>query len=119
MVNAAVTIFGFAYVGILGGFAGLLLVFPDGIGMIAGLVLCVMGYDIAGYFVGSRMGRRPLMPDVSPNKTVEGLVAGMIGSVVVALVLGVIFGLTPWDSAGDALLLGLMRVCPFGLVSRC
>ena len=108
MVNAAVTIFGFAYIGILGGFAGLLLVFPDGIGMIAGLVLCVMGYDIAGYIVGSRMGRRPLMPDVSPNKTVEGLVAGMIGSVVVALALGVVFGLTPWDSAGDALLLGLV-----------
>ena len=36
MVNAAVTIFGFAYVGVLGGFAGLLLVFPDGVGMIIG-----------------------------------------------------------------------------------
>ena len=94
MVNAAVTIFGFAYIGILGGFAGLLLVFPDGIGMVAGLVLCVMGYDIAGYFVGSRMGRRPLMPDVSPNKTVEGLVGGMIGSVVVGIVIGAVFGCT-------------------------
>ena len=37
MVNAAVTIFGFGYVGVLGGFAGLLLVFPDGVGMIIGL----------------------------------------------------------------------------------
>ncbi len=108
MVNAAVTIFGFAYIGILGGFAGLLLVFPDGIGMIAGLVLCVMAYDIAGYFVGSRMGRRPLMPDVSPNKTVEGLIGGMVASVVVGLVLGVIFQLTPWDSLSHGFLLGLV-----------
>jgi phosphatidate cytidylyltransferase len=108
MVNAAVTIFGFAYIGILGGFAGLLLVFPDGIGMIAGLALCVIGYDVAGYLVGSRMGRRPLVPDVSPNKTVEGLVGGMIGSVVVALVLGAVFGLHPWTATGDALLLGLV-----------
>ena len=64
MVNAAVTVFGFGYVGILGGFAGLLLVFPDGVGMIIGLVLCAVSYDVAGYFVGSRMGHRPLMPDV-------------------------------------------------------
>ena len=42
MVNAAVTIFGFVYVGVLGGFAGLLLVFPDGVGMIIGLVLCAV-----------------------------------------------------------------------------
>ena len=72
MVNAAVTIFGFAYVGILGGFAGLLLVFPDGVGMIIGLALCAVSYDVAGYFVGSRMGHRPLMPDISPNKTRRG-----------------------------------------------
>ena len=36
MVNAAVTLFGFSYVGVLGGFAGLLLVFPDGVGMLVG-----------------------------------------------------------------------------------
>ena len=56
MVNAAVTIFGFSYVGLLGGFAGLLLVFPDGVGMIVGLVLCAVSYDVAGYFVGIAHG---------------------------------------------------------------
>jgi phosphatidate cytidylyltransferase len=108
MVNAAVTVFGFAYIGVLGGFAGLLLVFPDGVGMVAGLVLCVTAYDIAGYFVGSRMGRRPLMPDVSPNKTIEGLVGGMIASVVVGLVIGAVFGLHPWNSVSHGFLLGLV-----------
>jgi phosphatidate cytidylyltransferase len=108
MVNAAVTIFGFAYVGILGGFAGLLLVFPDGVGMIIGLVLCAVSYDVVGYFVGSRMGRRPLMPDVSPNKTMEGLVGGMAAAIVMGLLLGAVFKLTPWDSAGHGLLLGLV-----------
>jgi phosphatidate cytidylyltransferase len=108
MVNAAVTVFGFAYVGLLGGFAGLLLVFPDGVGMIIGLVLCAVAYDVVGYFVGSRMGRRPLMPDVSPNKTVEGLVGGMGASVLMGLVIGVIFSLHPWNSAGHGLLLGIV-----------
>jgi phosphatidate cytidylyltransferase len=107
MVNAAVTIFGFAYVGILGGFAGLLLIFPDGVGMIIGLVLCAVSYDVAGYFVGSRMGHRPLMPDVSPNKTVEGLVGGMAASVLVGAIIGVIT-IQPWDSIGHGLLLGIV-----------
>jgi len=107
MVNAAVTIFGFAYVGILGGFAGLLLVFPDGVGMIIGLALCAVSYDVAGYLVGSRMGHRPLMPDVSPNKTVEGLVGGMAAAVVMGLIVAVI-GLHPWNSLGHGLLLGLV-----------
>jgi len=107
MVNAAVTIFGFAYVGILGGFGGLLLVFPDGVGMIIGLVLCAVAYDVVGYLVGSRMGHRPLMPDVSPNKTVEGLVGGMGAAVVMGLIIAVI-GLHPWNTLGHGLLLGLV-----------
>jgi len=107
MVNAAVTIFGFAYIGILGGFAGLLLVFPDGVGMIAGLALCAVSYDVAGYFVGSRMGHRPLMPDVSPNKTIEGLAGGMAASVFMGFLIGVV-GLHPWNTLGHALLLGVV-----------
>jgi phosphatidate cytidylyltransferase len=108
MVNAAVTIFGYAYVGILGGFAGLLLVFPDGVGMIIGLVLCAVSYDVAGYFVGSRMGHRPLLPDVSPNKTVEGLLGGMAASVLMGAIVGVILSLHPWNSFGHGLLLGVV-----------
>jgi phosphatidate cytidylyltransferase len=107
MVNAAVTIFGFAYVGLLGGFAGLLLVYPDGVGMVLGLVLCAVAYDVAGYFVGSRMGHRPLMPDVSPNKTLEGLAGGMAASVVMGIIIAIV-GLTPWDDLGHGLLLGVV-----------
>jgi phosphatidate cytidylyltransferase len=107
MVNAAVTIFGFSYVGLLGGFAGLLLVFPDGVGMVIGLVLCVVSYDVVGYFVGSRLGHRPLMPDISPNKTLEGLAGGMAASVVMGLAIAVV-NLHPWTSLGDGFLLGLI-----------
>jgi phosphatidate cytidylyltransferase len=107
MVNAAVTVFGFGYVGILGGFAGLLLVFPDGVGMIIGLVLCAVAYDVAGYFVGTRMGHRPLMPDVSPNKTMEGLAGGMAASVVMGLILAIV-GLHPWNALSNGLLLGVV-----------
>jgi phosphatidate cytidylyltransferase len=108
MVNAAVTMLGYSYVGVLGGFAGLLLVYPDGVGMVIGLVLCAVAYDVVGFVVGSRIGRRPLAPDISPNKTVEGLAAGMGAALVVGVIVGGVFGITPWNSFGDGLLLGLV-----------
>jgi phosphatidate cytidylyltransferase len=108
MVNAAVTMLGYGYVGVLGAFAGLLLVYPDGVGMIIGLVICAVGYDVVGYVVGSRMGRRPLAPDVSPNKTVEGLIAGMAASVILGALVAEVIGLHPWNSLSDGLLLGVI-----------
>lgn len=47
-------------------------------------VLAVVGVvavaDTAAYAVGSRLGRRPLAPRISPNKTVEGVVAGVVAA---------------------------------------
>jgi phosphatidate cytidylyltransferase len=108
MVNAAVTMLGFVYVGVLGGFAGLLLVFPNGIGIVLGLAICAIGYDVVGYLVGSRIGKRPLSPEWSPNKTIEGLLAGMGASVLLGVIIGGILGITPWNSLGDGFMLGLV-----------
>jgi phosphatidate cytidylyltransferase len=108
MVNAAVTLLGYTYVGVLGGFAGLLLAFPDGVGMLIGLVLCAVAYDVVGYVVGSRMGRRALAPDVSPNKTIEGLVAGMGAAILTGAIVSQIFGLHPWNAFSNGLLLGIV-----------
>ena len=41
--------------------------------------------DMFALFVGSRLGRRKLIPAVSPNKTVAGAVGGLIGSEITAL----------------------------------
>jgi len=107
MVNIAVTVLGFAYVGVLGGFAGLMLTATDGVGIVIGLVLCAIAYDVAGYFVGSRMGRRRLAPEWSPNKTMEGLFAGMGASVVVGVIVAIL-SISPWTSVGDGFLLGVV-----------
>jgi phosphatidate cytidylyltransferase len=44
------------------------------------LVLTVVGMvalvDIAAYFVGRTIGRRPFAPQISPNKTIEGFIGG-------------------------------------------
>jgi phosphatidate cytidylyltransferase len=108
-VNIGLTLLVFAYVGVLGGFGGLLLgPDPGGTGFLLGVVICAVGSDVVGYFVGSRMGNTPLMSRISPNKTVEGAIAGAVA----ALVLGAIVGgaLHPWadKGIGAGLALGLV-----------
>jgi phosphatidate cytidylyltransferase len=99
VVNVAVTLFGFGYLGLLGGFAGLILGGgPNGVGLVIGLALCAVGYDAFGYFVGSQFGSTRLLPKISPNKTIEGLVGGMLASVIVGLCLGA-FGFTPFKGS--------------------
>ena len=46
----------FAYVGGLGGFAGLLLASHNGVRLLLGVALCVIAYDVFGFFVGSQFG---------------------------------------------------------------
>lgn len=38
--------------------------------------------DVAAYFVGSRWGRHPLAPRLSPHKTLEGALGGILGAAV-------------------------------------
>jgi CDP-diglyceride synthetase len=103
--GVASTFLAFGYVGIMGGFAGLILGLPDGIGLLLGVVLCCVAYDIGGYLAGSRFGRRHIAPSISPNKTVEGLLAGMAASVVVGFIL--VGGISPWGRF-SALALGVV-----------
>ncbi len=101
--------FSFAYVGGLGGFAGLLLGSSDGVGLIIGVALCVITYDVAGYFAGSQFGKSPIAPQVSPNKSFEGTLAGMVGSLLMGWIIvgGLVFGgIAPW-SPGKGAVLGL------------
>jgi phosphatidate cytidylyltransferase len=117
--NVAATLFGVLWVGFLGSFTGLLLRLPNrhGVAALLGAVLCTVAYDVGGLFFGSQMGRRPLMPHISPNKTVEGLVGGMVAAVV----LGFMFGafVDPW-SPMKGLELGLVVACvaPLGDLSE-
>jgi phosphatidate cytidylyltransferase len=57
----------------------------DGEDLVLLLFLCVIFGDTAAYYVGSRLGRRPLAPVLSPRKTWEGALGAVGGSIVAGL----------------------------------
>lgn len=112
------TVLGFAWVGLLGSFSGLLLapsIYPHrhGIAFLFGAVVATVGEDVGALAVGSWLGRHQLAPHVSPNKTWEGLIGGAVVAVVAsALITGHVHPWTP----GKAAILGLVAavVAPVG-----
>jgi phosphatidate cytidylyltransferase len=106
LLGVAMTVFGFAYIGGLGGFSGLLLARSDGVRLILGVAICAVAYDVFGFFVGSQFGRTPIAPRVSPNKSVQGTVAGMLASVLLGWI--VVGHIAPWNQHYAGLLLGLL-----------
>jgi phosphatidate cytidylyltransferase len=92
--GVASTILVFAYVGGLGGFAGLMLASENGVRLLLGVALCVIAYDVFGFFVGSQFGHTAIAPNISPNKTVEGTVAGMLAAVIVGA--AIVGQFEPW-----------------------
>ena len=81
----SLTVFGVLYTGAMLSFAYLLRYHQYAIGRAAGVLLLVLALvliwvsDTAAYFVGRAIGKRKLIPSVSPGKTV----AGAVGAVVV------------------------------------
>jgi phosphatidate cytidylyltransferase len=46
---------------------------------------CIWATDSGAYFTGSKIGKHPLWPAISPKKSIEGSFGGIISSIVVAL----------------------------------
>jgi phosphatidate cytidylyltransferase len=101
------TVLGFAWVGLLGSFAGLLLapsLYPErhGIAFFFGAVAATVGADVGALAIGAWRGRHPLAPSVSPHKTWEGAIGGAVLAVLVsAAITGQIH---PWTPAKAAVL---------------
>jgi phosphatidate cytidylyltransferase len=58
----------------------------------------VKGADIGAYAIGSALGRHKLVPTLSPNKTVEGLVGALAVGTVMALGIGSGIGGFEWPA---------------------
>ena len=53
------------------------------------MLAIICSADTFAYFAGKRFGRRKLAPQISPGKTVEGVIGGVAGALVVAFLAAV------------------------------
>ncbi len=77
-------------------------------GLLLYLVLLTELNDVAQYVWGRLLGRRPVVPRVSPRKTLEGLAGGVATTVALAVLLAPwLTPLAPLEALGAGLLIGL------------
>jgi phosphatidate cytidylyltransferase len=88
-VSSVVTLFGVAWIPALLSFVLPIAESPNRIALVVSLMLIVAAFDVGSYFVGRALGKRKLAPEISPNKSVEGLIGGVVLALIVALVASV------------------------------
>jgi phosphatidate cytidylyltransferase len=117
-VNVAATIMAFAWSGLLGSYAGLLLKTApghhrDGVAFLVAAVLLTVVNDVIAYVGGQAFGRTPLAPAVSPNKTWEGFALAFVASALCGA--GIVGQIHPFTvKRGLALGLVVGVVAPIG-----
>jgi CDP-diglyceride synthetase len=112
------TLLGFAWVGMLGSFAALMLApsqYPQrhGVAFLLGAVVATVAGDVGALAVGRWIGRHLMAPKISPRKTWEGWIGGAVFSIVASvLITGHVHPWTP----GKAAVLGVVAaiVGPIG-----
>src|SRR6202162_2872308 len=81
---------------------------PHGLVWALFIIFAVVANDAAALLVGSRIGRHPFFPAISPRKTVEGAVAGVVGAVIVMFVgVSMIIGIQPIHAIALGILVGV------------
>ncbi|KAA9394251.1 phosphatidate cytidylyltransferase [Kocuria coralli] len=63
------------------------------------LVIVVQGSDVLQYVWGKTLGRHPVAPSVSPNKTWEGLIGGVLTATALGAALWWATPFAPWQAA--------------------
>lgn len=91
LLSVSVTVFGALYSGLLLASGLLLRELPGvmepwhGTALVFAPVLLTWTNDTVAYFVGRAIGRRKLIPRVSPGKTVEGTLGAVVGTIIAAV----------------------------------
>lgn len=93
-IDSAAVTFLLIYLGVFGGVTMLMLRQANGAYLVATFILLTALSDTGGYLVGSLIGKHPILPKLSPNKSWQGLAgsilfAGLFGIFVVPLWFGI------------------------------
>lgn len=89
ILDISLTAFGILYVVGLFSFLVMTRSLENGVYLIWFVFIGAFITDTFAYFTGKAIGRRKLIPAVSPNKTVEGSLGGIVGCMAIMAVYGV------------------------------
>ena len=84
--NAALTLAAVLYPGALLAHAPLLRGGEQGLEWVVLLLVVTFSTDTGAFFVGKAIGKRPLAPSISPNKTWEGAIGGFLAAILAAFI---------------------------------
>lgn len=117
IANVATTILGFVYGGWLPCYVLLLrqlnqdslgffsIRMNSGLGFMLLLFCTILMTDVGGYVFGSKFGKTPLAPVVSPKKTVEGAIGGSLLAITAAMLIGYVIHIEWYQSLIAGLLI--------------
>jgi phosphatidate cytidylyltransferase len=92
-IDFGITMGGLLYLGWLGPYLISMRALPDGKWWILLVLPTVWMVDVGAYLVGSRFGRHPMAPRLSPRKTWEGYMGGAISGVVFGMLFTLLWGI--------------------------
>ena len=101
----AATLFGALWIGIAMVAAVFLRETPHGDGLVIDVLVATFVGDTFAYFGGRFYGRTRIVPLISPNKTLEGLIAGIAGGTLAFWFAGLY---QDWLTGPHALLMGVL-----------
>jgi phosphatidate cytidylyltransferase len=84
------------YIGLMGGFVGLMLASSQGGARTIAFVVLTICSDIGGYVAGVLVGKHPIAPSLSPKKSWEGFAGSVLLQVVAGVALFVVVFDAPW-----------------------
>ena len=103
--SMAITVLAVVWIGLPFAHAVLLRELPlHGGALLVDVLVATFFTDTFAYLGGRMFGQRPLAPQVSPNKTIEGLLIGILGGVLGFWIAGLY---QDWLSGPQALIFGL------------
>lgn len=89
-IDGAVTLLGYTYCVAFFNLALVIYDMPGGHWYVFTFFTIAWGCDTLAYFTGRFFGKRKLIPEISPKKTVEGAIGGLFGGALITMATGII-----------------------------
>lgn len=87
IVDVAITVFSLLYIPFMFSFVKLILMMEHGRFLVIYVFIAAFASDTFAYFVGTKLGKNKLCPEISPKKTIEGSIGGILGVILCFIVI--------------------------------